>query len=85
MAAIRLIRGDVVRDRIGRGSPNTVRSRVARGLLTSPIKLSPGPTSPSMWPEHEIDAVVQAHVAGKTEDEIRELVRGLEAARKAVL
>jgi prophage regulatory protein len=84
VAPLRLIRGNVVRDRFSRGSPNTIRAFVARGLLTHPIKLSPGPTSPSMWPEHEVDAVVQARVAGKTDDEIRALVRELEAKRKGV-
>lgn len=34
--------------------------------------------------EHEADAINRARAAGKTEDEIRALVRELEAARAAV-
>ena len=34
------------------------------------------------WPSHEIDAVISARVSGKTDDEIRELVKKLTAARK---
>jgi hypothetical protein len=37
-----------------------------------------------MWPEHEVDAVIEARIAGKTDDEIRELVRELEQRRREV-
>lgn len=33
------------------------------------------------WPAHELDAIAAARIAGKSEDEIRALVRGLVAAR----
>ena len=33
------------------------------------------------WPAHELDAIAAARIAGKTEDEIRALVRDLIAAR----
>lgn len=34
------------------------------------------------WPEHEIDAILLARIAGKTDAEIRELVAKLDAARR---
>ena len=34
------------------------------------------------WPEHEINAIIAARVAGKSDDEIKVLVSELEAARK---
>ncbi len=36
------------------------------------------------WPLHEIDAIIAARVAGKSDDEIRLLVSELETARKLV-
>lgn len=33
------------------------------------------------WPEHEVEAINAARIAGKNEDDIRELVRRLEISR----
>jgi prophage regulatory protein len=35
------------------------------------------------WPSPEVDALLSARIAGKSEDEIRALVDRLHAARKA--
>jgi prophage regulatory protein len=78
-----LIRLRVACDRLGFRSPHTVRDRVRRGLLPTPVKLSDGPTSPGLFPEYEIEAIIAARVAGATEDDIRALVAQLEAQRKA--
>ena len=37
------------------------------------------------WPANEVDAVVAARISGKSESEIRALVKTLEAARKGQL
>lgn len=47
---------------------------IAAGLLTPPIAIG---TRAVAWPRHEHQAVAAARVAGKTNDEIRELVRNL--------
>lgn len=47
-------------------------------LVTKPVKPSP---RMALWPAHEIHAINAARVAGKTPDEIRNLVRKLEAER----
>ena len=52
---------------------------IAKGRLTPPVKPTP---RTSCWPEEEIAAVRDAVVAGKSEDEIRVLVRGLVDARQ---
>lgn len=57
---------------------NTVYERVADGLLTAPCPLSGQAVG---WPEHEIEEINQAILAGKTKDEIRELVVRLETLR----
>lgn len=55
------------------------RADVARGLIPQPIRVSP---RLSVWMESEIAALQAARVAGKTPDEVRELVKKLEADRK---
>ncbi|UZR27875.1 helix-turn-helix transcriptional regulator [Methylococcus mesophilus] len=50
---------------------------IQAGLAPKPIKLGVS----SRWPSDEIDALVRARIAGKSTDEIRELVRQLHEAR----
>lgn len=52
---------------------------VSVGLCTRPIKISP---KMAVWPDYEIYELNVARIAGKSDDEIRRLVRELEAARK---
>lgn len=51
---------------------------IERGLMTPGIALGARSVA---WPAHELDALVAARVAGKSEVEIRALVRDLIAAR----
>lgn len=53
-------------------------SDVACGLFTRPVKIGPRAAG---WPESEVAALQSARIAGKTDDEIRVLVRRLEADR----
>ena len=53
-------------------------SLIQRGLFPRPITLGPRTAG---WPAHEVDALSAAWIAGKSEDEIRALVRKLESAR----
>ena len=67
-----------------RGSSKTGLYRdVAKGLLTKPIKISGARASG--WPESELIALNLARIAGKTVDQIRALVKQLEAARTEVV
>jgi prophage regulatory protein len=61
-----------------RGCKNTARNRVKEGLLTRPVKFGP---SISVWPEEEVDAIVNARIAGADDAEVRELVAQLHARR----
>jgi len=54
---------------------------IQAGLFTRPVKLG---KRASAWPSHEVAAINQARIAGKSESEIRQLVAKLEAARTAV-
>jgi prophage regulatory protein len=52
---------------------------IQQGLFTKPVAIGLRAVG---WPDHELSALNAARIAGKTEDEIRALVRKLEAARK---
>lgn len=52
---------------------------ISAGLRTKPVKIG---GRGSRWPEHEIDAVLHARMAGATDDEIRALVTRLHELRQ---
>lgn len=57
---------------------STFNSKVNSGLIPKPIFISP---RVKVWPEHELDAINRAWLAGYNEDQIRELVKKIEAER----
>lgn len=60
---------------------STHHKRIQDGLMVPPVRLGANSVA---YPEHEITAINTARVAGKSDDEIRQLVAKLVAARKAV-
>ena len=52
---------------------------IAAGLMTKPVKIG---IRAAVIPEIELDAIISARIAGKSDAEIRKLVIQLEAARK---
>jgi prophage regulatory protein len=68
-----------VSDRTG-SRRSTIYKQIGEGLLPPPVDLGGGRAV--AWPDDEIDAVVDARIAGKTNDEIRVLVRQLVERRK---
>jgi prophage regulatory protein len=60
---------------------STLYLRIQQGALPKPISIGPRAVG---WPSDEIDAINAARIAGKSEDEIRQLVVKLESARKAL-
>lgn len=61
-------------------SRSTIYLRVSQGLWTRPVSLGARAVG---WPSDEVEAINTARIAGETDDEIRILVKKLEAARKA--
>jgi len=61
-------------------SRSTIYLRVSQGLFTQPVSLGPRAVG---WPASEVAAINAARIAGKPDEEIRELVAQLEAARMA--
>ena len=61
---------------LGRSS---IYSNISDGTFPPPVRISDRAVG---WPDVEIAAINAARIAGKTKDEIRELVAKLVAARK---
>ena len=62
-------------------SRSTLYLRISQGLWPKPVHLGPRAVG---WPSDEVAAMNAARIAGKSDDEIRELVLTLEVARKMV-
>lgn len=75
--AIQLLRAPRVLTARGVGR-STHYKDVADGLFTRPVAIGPRAKA---WPDFEVDALVRARIAGKSDDEIRRLVKSLEAKR----
>ena len=73
----RLLRLPEVRSLSGQ-SRSTVYLRIAQGVFPKPIALGPRMVG---WRESEVAAVNAARIRGASDDELRTLVRELEAAR----
>jgi prophage regulatory protein len=59
-------------------SRSTIYLRISQHLWTKPVSLGPRAVG---WPAREIHALNAARIAGRSDDQIRELVSGLERAR----
>ena len=55
---------------------------IKEGLFTRPVAIGARAVG---WPDHEVAEINAARIAGRSEDEIRQLVAKLEAARKSAL
>lgn len=75
-----LLRRPVVEQATGY-SRSTIYREIKRGLFTKPVEI--GGTRVA-WPANEVDALNKARIAGKTADQIKQLVIELEAARVSV-
>lgn len=60
-------------------SKSGIYQDIANELFVPPVKVGRS----SAWPVHEVDAIIAARVAGKSDDEIRALVKSLVVARTA--
>ena len=61
-------------------SRSTQYLRIAQGLWTKPVRLGPRAVG---WPAREVEALNEARIAGKSNDEIRALVARLHSERGA--
>lgn len=61
-------------------SRSTIYLRITQGLWPKPVSLGARAVG---WPAGEVSALNAARIAGKSDEEIRDLVVKLEVARKA--
>lgn len=80
-AAMTILRRKQVEAESGYGR-STIYSRVAAGLFTKPVSLGGRAVG---WPAYEVAVLNAARISGRSDDDIRELVEKLEAARPATL
>ena len=59
----------------------TVYVRIKNGLFVRPVKISERAVA---WPAEEVAAINAARIAGKSDEEVRELVTQLEQQRVAM-
>lgn len=60
-------------------SRSTIYSYIQQGLWIKPVRLGVRSVG---WPDYEVAALLSARISGRSDDEIRELVKLLEAKRK---
>jgi len=81
MKHIQILRKPSVLEQLGWGR-STLHSRINQGLFVPPISLGPRAVG---WLQHEVDAVVQAMVAGESEASIKATVQSLLNRRTSVV
>ncbi len=72
-----LLRLPTVKARSGL-SRSTVYLRISQGLWTRPVNLGGRAVA---WPADEVEALNAARIAGQSDEQVRALVRRLEASR----
>lgn len=78
MNTTHLFRRSEVERRYGKKRSSLYRD-IRGGVFPPPVGLG---RNCSVWPSNEVEAIIQARIAGKTDDEIRALVARLVAARR---
>ena len=66
----------------GHRSDASVYNAIRDGLFTTGVAIG---QRAKAWPDFEVNAIVAARIAGKTDAEIRELVKALHAKRTGLL
>lgn len=59
---------------------STLYKHIQRGIFPKPISIGGDRVA---WPAHEVQTLINARIAGKSDDEVKQVVLELEAARKA--
>lgn len=73
-----ILRMPAVKGRAGHRSDASIYNSIRDGLFTTGVAIGQRARG---WPDYEVDAIIAARVAGKSDAEIRELVKVLHAKR----
>lgn len=73
-----LWRIDACRAETGDRSNTSIYTAIRSGLFTKPVAIG---QRAKAWPDYEVKAIVRARIAGKSNDDIRDLVNRLHQQR----
>jgi prophage regulatory protein len=73
-----ILRMPAVKAETGHRSHASIYNAIKVGLFTKPVPIGQRSVG---WPSDEVQAIIAARIAGKSETEIRALVKRLEAKR----
>jgi len=75
---MKILRLPTVKAEMGHRSDASIYNAIRAGLFPAGVPIGQRAKG---WPDYEVNAINSARVAGKTEDEIRELVKSLHSKR----
>jgi prophage regulatory protein len=75
---MKILRMPAAKDRAGHRSDASIYNAIRAGLWTAGVAIGQRAKG---WPDFEVDAIISARIAGKSDDQIRELVKALHAKR----
>ena len=75
---MQILRMPAVKGRAGHRSDASIYNAIRDGLFTTGVAIGQRAKG---WPDYEVDALISARIAGKSDAEIRELVKRLHAKR----
>lgn len=73
-----ILRMSAVKAETGHRSHASIYTAVRAGLFTKPVPIGQRSVG---WPDYEVASINAARIAGRSENEIRELVKALHAKR----
>ncbi len=77
---MQILRLPSVKGKAGHRGDASVYNAIRAGLFTTGVAIGQRAKG---WPDYEVDALISARIAGKSDAEIRELVNALHAKRIA--
>lgn len=75
---MQILRMPTVKSKAGHRSDASIYNAIRDGLWTTGVAIGQRAKG---WPDYEVDAIITARIAGKSDAEIRELVKVLHAKR----
>ena len=75
---MQILRLPTVKGKAGHRSDASVYNAIRAGLFTTGVAIGQRAKG---WPDYEVNALISARIAGKSDDDIRELVSRLHAKR----
>ena len=79
---MQILRMPAVKGRAGHRSDASIYNAIRDGLFTTGVAIGQRAKG---WPDYEVDEIIKARIAGRTDDQIRELVKRLQAKRSELL